>query len=407
MSERKDSPSRVRPPLPPFGEAWPGWSLALLWSLGVAGFAGRLLLAWQHPAADFYAVWVAVDAFLHGRSPYTGTGRANVLQFLYPPSSLLVFAPFGALSFERAREIFLVVQALCIVLAGWLCLRLFRVPWAPAWGAVALLTLTLYAPVTQTLQSGNVNGLVLLGEVAMLLAAARGHWVVAGVCLGSTLAIKPVLLPLLVLPLLERRWLAMVIALAIPGALWALAGLAGPQAALPDHFVSLLSGDSSRFQIVSLEGTGAVLGVPGSVVLAARLLVLAVAAVTLWRWRRPRGDEALRLAKLSGLALTTTFLVTTMVSWGHYAIYLLPLLASTIRGGPVRGWLGALAVYGLGAPDVRLWLAGPRGPVFWQLRVTLGLVLTLIALARSAWSDGRRKPPTAEPPSVSDSARST
>lgn len=62
----------------------------------------------------------------------------------------------------------------------------------------------------------------------------------------------------------------------------------------------------------------------------------------------------------------------------------MPLLVSALLGGPFCGWLGGLAFYCLGGPDIKLWLAfGARGLALWQLRVTLGLGLVLFGLVRA------------------------
>src|SRR5438270_13833592 len=64
-----------------------------------------------------------------------------------------------------------------------------------------------------------------LTEAVALAAAASGRWRLAGLVLGLSLAVKPVLLPLLLLPVLWRRWEALpvaALALAVPTALAAL-----------------------------------------------------------------------------------------------------------------------------------------------------------------------------------------
>lgn len=68
-----------------------------------------------------------------------------------------------------------------------------------------MLGLSLASPVFDTLKSGNVNGVALLAEAVFISAAARGSWNLAGLGLGSSLALKPVLAPLIVLPILYRK----------------------------------------------------------------------------------------------------------------------------------------------------------------------------------------------------------
>ena len=66
---------------------------------------------------------------------------------------------------------------------------------------------------------GNINGCVLLLEVLFfrwILDGKVGHQWWAGVAIGLSLVVKPVLAPLLLLPLLNRQWRAVVTAIAVP-----------------------------------------------------------------------------------------------------------------------------------------------------------------------------------------------
>lgn len=361
------------------------WAVALLWAAGLALFAGRAGLALGQPGDDFRQVWVGVDAFLHRRSPYTAYLALSppALPFVYPPSALLLMAPAGMLSLPTALPLFVGLDAAAVLAAGLLGLRLVGLPWTSPRAALMPAVLALFAPVTQTLYAGNVNGLVLLAEVAALLAAARRRWLLAGALLGLGFAIKPVLLPLLLLPVIERRWAGAALAAALPTAL-SLAAL--PLIVEPHLYVGRvvpgLAASRPVAQNVALSGAAAVLGLPAEVATAIRGIVLVIAAVVLWRLWRGRGDETRRLIYLTALILSATFLGSSF-AWGHYGVYLLPLLASALSGDRFTGWLGAAVFYCLGGPDVKLWLlAGPRGLALWQLRVTLSLLLVLVGLAR-------------------------
>ena len=73
--------------------------------------------------------------------------------------------------------------------------------------------------VTNTLVFGNINGCILLLEVLFfrwLLDGKVSHQWWAGVAIGLTLVVKPLLAPLLLLPLLNRQWRALVTAIAVP-----------------------------------------------------------------------------------------------------------------------------------------------------------------------------------------------
>ena len=73
--------------------------------------------------------------------------------------------------------------------------------------------------VTNTLVFTNINGCILLCEVLFfrwLLDGKVNHQWLAGVAVGLTLVIKPSLAPLLLLPLLNRQWRALVPAIFVP-----------------------------------------------------------------------------------------------------------------------------------------------------------------------------------------------
>src|SRR5258708_22529277 len=171
---------------------------------------------WFRPfAGDLYPSWLGARAFINGMPAYADTGTPS--RFIYPPSALLVFAPLGFLDFPSARQVFLVVNAASIVAASLCCLRLFDISWRSSLAALLLIALSLCTGVLVTLIQGNVNGIILLGEVVAMLAASRGRWRLFGLVLGLTLSLKPALVPLLILPILWRRWDAIVIAAAVVG----------------------------------------------------------------------------------------------------------------------------------------------------------------------------------------------
>ncbi len=97
-----------------------------------------------------------------------------------------------------------------------------------------LLAMFMTESVANTLIFVNFNSFVLLGQlVFMTLMLRRKDWW-AGVPLGLTLAVKPVLGVLLLLPLLNRQWKVFAGAFAVPAVLTA---AAWPVAVDPDAFV--------------------------------------------------------------------------------------------------------------------------------------------------------------------------
>jgi len=353
----------------------------LLWAVAIFSYGLSLFVIGRHPAQgrDLFPVWTAVHAFLHHQTPYT------VRLFVYPPSLLLLASPLGLVGFDKARLVFLIIDAAAMVVAGGLCLRLFKLRVRSTAGAAMLLALALFLPVRDTLVTDNVNGLILVGETGALLAASRNRWLFAGVLLGCTLTVKPVLAPLLLLPLLYRRWTAFGVAVAIPAVLSAAAFplIVGGGQFFTHTVPFLLNGNASDLQLinVSLAGVATRLELPAALALPVRLLVLGVASLCLWwRWRA-KGDETGRLVELSGLILLATFLDFSF-SWSYYPLYLLPLLVWMLnRRSGLRPWLTWIGMYCIGGPDVWYWsYVIPQGFNLGMLRITAGCLLLLAAI---------------------------
>jgi arabinofuranan 3-O-arabinosyltransferase len=364
----------------------------VLWPIGILGLAGRMTMASRSEGADLLQVWSAVHDFLHRLPPYRA--RPWVLPFPYPPSALLLMSPLGLADFASAKVVFAVVNALAIAVAGWLCLEMFGMPWRSRAGAVTLIGVCLFSPAIQTLNTGNINGLVLAAEAAALLAASRDRWLWAGAALGLGFAIKPVLLPLVLLFALWRRWAALAVALAIPLAGSALAlSLAVDGGQYVSHTIpGLLAGPGPRHQSenVALTRLFYLAGPSADLAVWPRMLLAALALGILWRRRPTKDAEPLRLVEVASLILLATFLGHSF-AWPHYAVYLLPLVVSVVHpASAMRTWTGLAGLYGIGMPDLRLWLlGGPLGFVLVHLRFTAGFALLFIAVARALWTSAR------------------
>jgi arabinofuranan 3-O-arabinosyltransferase len=355
----------------------------VLWCGVAAAFAFLLFWAYhRNDAADLQPVWQATHAFLHVGSPY------DVPLFVYPPSALLLLAPFGLIGFEAARLGFTVVDGAMVLLAASLGLRLFDVSIRSSVAPMVFLASILFAPVGSTLHLGNVNGLVAVGEVGALLAAARGRWGLSGWLLGLTFAIKPVLLPLLLIPILWRRWGAVARAIALP---MGLSVLALPFTAHGSEFFSttvpfLLKGNAQdlRDVNVSIQGVVAFVGLSNTLTICFRLLTAAVCAylVTV-RVRRGGDDEVSRLVDCSALILIATFLCFSF-SWNYYALYLLPpLLGIALGRSAAHRWALWLPLLFVGSPDVFLWRHAGSSSLthLASARVTAGYLLLMGAFA--------------------------
>ena len=221
---------------------------------------------------------------------YTREGAGD---FLYPPSALLLLLPLGAFGIAWAGRLFFVVNLVAVLVSTGILLSLFGLRWRGLPGAAAVFVLGLSWPVIFTLDAGNVNGLVLLGLSTFLLAATRDRWVLAGVCLGLTLALKPILAPVLIVVALYRRWDALGIALVVPAALSAPVMLAVPatRAFFDETLPMLLRGQNSEIQkaSVALQSAAARLSIPDRRYAARNSAVIIATALLLWQ--RSRGND--------------------------------------------------------------------------------------------------------------------
>ena len=287
----------------------------------------------------------AVHAFLNGGQVYTGKGAGD---FLYPPSALLLLLPLGALGIAWAGRLFFVVDLATILCAAALLLHVFGLRWRGPAGAITLFGLSLAWPVIFTLDAGNVNGPVLLGLAGFLLATVRGRWLAAGACLGLTLALKPILAPVLLVVALYRRWKTLGIAVGIPVGLSALVilAVASTRSFFDTTLPLLLHGQNAQIQeaSIALRGAAARLSVPDPATHVVEVVVALITLLLLWRRWRGNPAEPRRVVELTTIALVGGFLLSTF-AFSHYGIFLLPFAISLAdRSSPHRHWLtmGAL-----------------------------------------------------------------
>ena len=126
-----------------------------------------------------------------------------------------MMAPFGYLPVDASRYWFITFNTIAIVLAAYFLVRLFGYGSSRSRCPPCLAAMFISESVINTLVFGNINGCILLLEVLFfrwLLDGNRVHEWFAGVAIGLTLVVKPLLGPLLLLPLLNRQWRAVVAA---------------------------------------------------------------------------------------------------------------------------------------------------------------------------------------------------
>ncbi|KAA8958229.1 arabinofuranan 3-O-arabinosyltransferase [Mycobacterium sp.] len=335
---------------------------------------------------DFKPVYRAVLNFRHGWDIYNEHFDYVDPHYLYPPGGTLIMAPFGYLPFAESRYLFIACNTAAIVLAAYLLLRMFDFTLASVAAPALLLAMFATESVTNTLVFTNINGCVLLAEVLFLGwlldgRADRQWW--AGAAIGVTLVVKPVLAPLLLLPLLNRQWRALVSAVVVPLAVNA---AAWPLVSDPMDFVTrtlpYILGTRDYFNS-SILGNGVYFGLPTWLITVMRILFTLIAIGSMWllyRFYRIR-DPRFWLLTSSGVLLLWSWLVLSLAQ-GYYSMMLFPFLMTVVLPNSViRNWPAWLGIYGFLTLDRWLlfnWMF--IGRPLEYLKITYGWSLLLIVV---------------------------
>ncbi|QDQ89354.1 DUF2029 domain-containing protein [Rhodococcus sp. WB9] len=378
-----------------------------LWPVAVMTMAHRVLVKAVNGyiTDDFTPVYNAALAFWNGRAVYTANFSSVDPHYLYPPSGTLLIAPIAVVPPELSRWLFILANTIAIVVALYLLLRMFNLSVRSVAAPLLLLGAFASEAVTNTLVFTNINGLVLLGEMAflVLLLRRRDYW--SGAAIGVTFAVKPILAPLLLLPLVRGQWKVFVTAVGVPLVLTAVAWpLAADPAAFLTHTAPYLMESRDYFNS-TIVGNGAYYGLPPLLIAGLRTLFAALVAVSLWLLcRYHRGDELFFVTTTSGVLLAGSFLLGSLGQM-YYSMMLLPLLLSVVLPNSVmRNWPAWLAVYGFFSYDS--WLSGPfpeAGRAAEYMKTTFGWSLLLIVISGVLGYrhlHTRRTPPAVQPDPV-------
>lgn len=333
---------------------------------------------------DFKPVYRAALNFRQGWDIYNEHFDYVDPHYLYPPGGTLLMAPFGYLPFAPSRYLFILINLVAILIAWYLLLRLFNYTLSSVAAPALLLAMFCTETVTNTLVFTNINGCILLLEVLFLrwlLDGRLGHQWWAGLAIGLTLVVKPVLGPLLLLPLLDRQWRALVPAVVVPAAfnLAALPLISDPMDFFTRTVPYFLS--TRDYFNSSIEGNGVYYGLPTWLIVFLRLLFTALAIGALWllyRYYRTR-DPRFWFTTSTGVLLLWSFLVLSL-SQGYYSMMLFPFLMTVVLPNSlIRSWPAWLAVYGFMGLDRWLLFNWMRyGRALEYLKITYGWSLLLI-----------------------------
>lgn len=365
---------------------------SVLWPLAILSIIHRsyVLATNGYITDDFAPVYRAVVNFKLGLDIYNENFNYVDPHYLYPPGGTLIMAPFGYLPVEASRYWFIFFNTLAIVLAAYFLLRLFKFTLASVAAPALLLAMFCTENVTNTLVFGNINGPILLLEVLFfrwLLSSTqtgnkRYEWW-AGVAIGLTLVVKPLLAPLLLLPLLNRQWRTLVTAFVVPvvfnAAAWPL--ISDPMSFVSRTLPYIFS--TRDYFNSSILGNGVYYGLPMWLIMLLRVMFTLIGAASLWllyRYYRTR-DPLFWMLTSSGVLLLTSWLVLSL-GQGYYSMMLFPFLMTVVLpNSTIRSWVAWLAIYGFTTMD--RWLLGhwpTTGRALEYLKITYGWSLLVIVV---------------------------
>lgn len=361
----------------------PTWALLALAAalLAFAGVLARSILAAQPLGLDFLPMWTGARvaaqdpgrlydvAYLTEAQRWLLGGLADRRPFPYPPSALLVFAPFGRLPFWPALVLWTGLGVTAFLAGG------LRLAGGRRW-LIAVLALALPATVSGLLAGQSV---FLVGGLAMAaLSILDRRPFAAGVLLGVAAAIKPSLL--LAAPFLlaaAGQWRALAAAALAGAAMVAASALTYGVASWRDWlgsaagFQAQVLGDPRLLKlVVSPSGLLQRLGLQGPV---RAVFQLAVAAIALGL-----GALAFRSTaspRLRALALFGAGLMATPYAMNYDTALLAPAAAAALEApAAARPRLAALAAF------LALALAG--FPLIGAAALAAGLALQALAARR-------------------------
>lgn len=281
---------------------------------------------------DFDTFWHSAVALTRGEDLYDTPAK---LTNLNPPLLTVLLAPFAALDALTAYRVFLGLSVVLVAGSVLVVARELHLPKAVTAGA--LLAVLASSPLHGTLLLGQIYPLLLVGLVSGWVAERRGRPVLAAVLYGVTVALKPSLAPLLLLPAVQRRWVPLRAGLA-SAALATLVGVlvAGPSSAVDWLRIALTEGVPEVADNASLPGLAARFAVSPVVGLVLGLAVLVGTLAWIGR-HRDRVDPA----GTAPWAVVAAGLLFSPIAWHNYLLLLVPGVLVLLA---VHRWAAATAL---------------------------------------------------------------
>jgi alpha-1,2-mannosyltransferase len=294
------------------------------------------------PSPDMRELHVDFDTFWHSAVALTQGGdiydTPAKLTNLNPPLLAVLLTPLAGLDALTAYRIFALCTLLLVLGSVLAVARELRL--RPLVSTAVLVTVLASSPLHGTLVLGQIYPLLLVGLVSGWIAERRGRPVLAAVLYGITVALKPSLGPLLLLPAVQRRWVPLRAGL-ISAAAATLFGVlvAGPSSGIEWLKIALSEPVPDTVDNASLPGLAVRFGLPG--VLGMVLGVAVLVGTLVWCGRhRDRIDPAGTVP----FAVLAAGLLCSPISWHNYLMLLWPGVLVLVTLGRGAAAAAALAV---------------------------------------------------------------
>lgn len=338
-----------------------------------------VLGGWLMPGMDFLPPRHAAESLLRGESVFTDP------LFVYPPAAAVLLLP-TALGTPAAAFAWWVVGGVGALLlaAGLVAAAAPRRHRLVAFGLAAFgLTGSLIA--ARSLFLGNLSELLVPVAVGALLCFHRGRWTLGCALVAASLLVKPLLAPLVLVPVLHGRWAALArTTLPAGGLLLVSMALVPGGGGFPEVLRYCLSGTNlhggNAVNNLSLRGWAEGQHAPHLIGVAASAVVVLLVAAAAGRNRRAAptwlGNLLLLGTFLAGSISEVHFLLIT------YATTLLHLFAQhgTLRRGTLSRFVPGLVLLALPASYLTLLLGEGNDGQTWLVGAE---VLLLAAFLRT------------------------
>jgi hypothetical protein len=270
---------------------------------------------------DFLPLRHAATDLLSGRSVYTDK------DFVYPPAAAALLLPVAWGSSWNAFACWIALSAAAPLVAALLIARASAARPRMLVFGVAAIVLCGGTAVTNSMALGNLTLLLVPLAAWIVISFEQGRWRTGCGALAATLLLKPLLAPLLLVPVVKRRWAPLAVTMSAGAAALAVS-------------IAVVPGGTAFFRILAyclggtnLHGTNAVNnlslrgwveahGAPRWTGMAASLVVAAIVGTIIWRQQRR--------ATTPGAALANQVLLATLLVGAISEIHFLVVVVATV-----------------------------------------------------------------------------